>query len=84
MTIGLDNYKAKKDDIYRMYKNGMEPGDIAGRTGVPLIRIEREMAYQTGKDPELFRQHIKNKYPSQRPRWPNAKLVMSGRELVKD
>lgn len=83
MTVaGMDTYKAHRDQVYKLYRAGMEPGEIAGRTGVPLIRIEREMAYQTGKDPELFRQHIKNKYPSQRRliRWPNAALVMSERE----
>jgi len=87
MTVSeMDNYKAHKDEIYRLYRNGLEPGEIAGRTGVPLIRIEREMDYQTGKDPDLFRQHIRNKYPCNRKqiRWPNARLVMSGRELVRD
>jgi len=82
VTQGLDNYKAHKDEVWRLYLNGLEPGDIAGRTGVPVCRIQREIAYQTERDPAMFRQHMRAKYPSQRKqiRYPNAALVMSGRE----
>jgi len=82
MMQGYDNYKLKANDVFRLYLNGMEAGDIAGRTGVPRVRIEREIAYQTAKDPALLGCHLRARHrnPKKVLRWTNATLVISEHE----
>lgn len=54
-----DNYRSREEDIMRLYLEGLEPGDISGRTGVPAFRIRREIDYRTRKHPELLSQHLR-------------------------
>ena len=85
MTIGLDNYRLKKNEIYRLYISGLEPGDIAGRTGVPAFRIQREMDLLTQRDPALLSLHLAGKVRSNRKgmRWPKARFVISADEVCR-
>lgn len=77
-----DIYKAKSNDVVRLYLAGFEAGDIAGRTGVPVCRIKRELDALTQRDPGLLSKHLAAKYPSRRKaaRWPKAVFVITARE----
>ena len=77
-----DMYKAKSNEIFRLYLAGYEAGDISGRTGVPVCRIHRELDAMTQRDPGLMSRHLAAKYPSHRKanRWPKATFVITKME----
>ena len=82
---GYDNYRFKKDDILRLYLLGKNEGQISGLTGVPKIRIRRELAKAIEKDPALLKRHLAACYRKQRRmlRYPTAMIVIDPRELAK-
>ena len=66
MYNNLDLWKQKKAEVLELYLQGKSPAVISGLTGVPRIRIERELNRLTERRPELLELHLKAKYPSRR------------------
>lgn len=66
MYYTLDMWKQKKQYALELYLQGKSPAVISGLTGVPRIRIEREMHRLTEGNPHLLELHLKAKYPSRR------------------
>ena len=76
-----DMYKAKSNDVIRLYLMGFEAGDISGRTGVPACRIQREMELMVQRQPALLGQHLVAKVRHRKAnRWPRARFVITARE----
>ena len=62
-----DGYRWHKHEIIELYLQGKTPGAIAGLTGVPRIRIKREMDRMTRHNTKLLTMHLEAKqYPSRR------------------
>ena len=66
MYYTLDMWKQKKQYAMELYLQGKSPAIISGLTGVPRIRIERELNRLTESRPELLSMHLAAKYPSRR------------------
>ncbi len=66
MYHNLDPWNQKKAEVLELYLQGKSPAIISGRTGVPRIRIERELNRLTERRPELLSMHLAAKYPSRR------------------
>ena len=66
MYYTLDMWKQKKQYVLELYLQGKSPAVINGLTGVPRIRIERELNRLTERRPELLSMHLAAKYPSRR------------------
>ena len=66
MHYNHDPWNQKKAEVLELYLQGKSPAIISGRTGVPRIRIERELNRLTERRPELLELHLAAKYPSQR------------------
>ncbi|MHC1785464.1 MAG: hypothetical protein AB9880_00120 [Christensenellales bacterium] len=82
---GLDNYRTQKDKVFDLYLRGYSAAEIGDRTGVPRVRIQREIDYQTERHPEMLARHLRarqshHKAPGQG-RYPAAHLVMSPAEM---
>ena len=64
-----DGYRWHKHEIIELYLQGKAPGIIAGLTGVPKIRIEREMDRMVQRNSKFLTMHLEAKqYPSRRSR----------------
>lgn len=61
-----DPWNQKKAEVLEMYLQGKSPAIISGLTGVPRIRIERELNRMTERRPELLSTHLAAQYPSRR------------------
>ena len=62
-----DGYRWHKHEIIELYLQGKTPGAIAGLTGVPRIRIKREMDRMTRHNTKLLTMHLESRqYPSRR------------------
>lgn len=66
MYNNLDPWKQKKAEVLELYLQGKSPAIISGLTGVPRIRIERELNRLTERRPELLSAHLAAQYPSRR------------------
>ena len=66
MYYNLDPWTQKKAYVLELYLQGKSPAIISGMTGVPRIRIERELNRLTQSRPELLSMHLAAKYPSRR------------------
>jgi hypothetical protein len=66
MYYNLDMWAQKKAEALELYLQGKSPAVISGLTGVPRIRIEREMRRLTESNPHLLELHLAAKYPSRR------------------
>ena len=66
MYCTLDMWKQKKQYALKLYLQGKSTAVISGLTGVPRIRIERELNRLTERRPELLELHLAAKYPSRR------------------
>lgn len=66
MYYNLDTWTQKKAYVLELYLQGKSPAIISGLTGVPRIRIERELNRLTEHRPELLSMHLAAKYPSRR------------------
>jgi len=77
-----DNWRFKRDEVMSLYLSGKPLGEICGRTGVPLCRLKRELAYAVQRNPQLLERHLRASFPSQRRkmRFPGATLVIEPRE----
>jgi len=52
-----------------LYLQGKTPGTIAGLTGVPKIRIEREVGRMVKRNSKFLTMHLESRqYPSRRSR----------------
>jgi len=61
-----DAWTQKKEYALELYLRGKSPAIISGMTGVPRIRIERELNRLTEHRPELLSMHMAAQYPSRR------------------
>lgn len=66
MYYTLDMWKQKKQYALELYLQGKSPAVISGLTGVPRIRIEREIGRAVDRHPHLLELHLAAKYPSRR------------------
>jgi len=66
MNYNLDPWNQKKAEVLELYLQGKSPAIISGLTGVPRIRIERELNRMTEHRPELLEMHLAAQYPSRR------------------
>jgi len=66
MYYTLDMWKQKKQYAMELYLQGKSPAIISGLTGVPRIRIERELNRLTERRPELLEMHLAAQYKSRR------------------
>ena len=66
MYYNLDLWTQKKAYVLELYLQGKSPAIISGLTGVPRIRIERELNRLTENRPELLSLHLAATYPSRR------------------
>ena len=66
MYYNLDPWTQKKAYVLELYLQGKSPAIISGMTGVPRIRIERELNRMTEHRLELLSMHLAAKYPSRR------------------
>jgi hypothetical protein len=66
MYYTLDMWKQKKQYAMELYLQGKSPAVISGMTGVPRIRIERELNRLTERRPELLEMHLAAQYKSRR------------------
>lgn len=66
MYYTLDMWKQKKQYALELYLQGKSPAIISGLTGVPRIRIDREMNRLTQSRPELLSMHLAAQYRSRR------------------
>ena len=82
MMRGYDNWHSKKADILQLYRLGRDVGTIAGLTGTPKIRIERELARTIETDKTLEQRHLQAQYPKRRRmlRFSAAVIVLSNNE----
>ena len=74
-----DIYKTKRTDVIQKFLLGYTIGKISSDTGVPKIRIEREMEYELKRNPAYVERRAQSMYAKQR-RWAGAVLVMEPRE----
>ena len=74
-----DIYKIKRTDVIQKFLLGYTVGKISGDTGVPKIRIEREMEYELRRNPAFVERRAQSMY-AKRKRWAGAVLVMEPRE----
>lgn len=64
-----DGYRWHKHQIIELYLQGKTAGIIAGLTGVPKIRIERETQRMTRCNTRILAMHLEAaQYPSRRNR----------------
>ena len=66
MYYNLDTWTQKKAYVMELSLQGKSPAIISGLTGVPRIRIERELNRLTQSRPELLEAHLAAQYPSRR------------------
>ncbi len=66
MYYNLDTWTQKKAYVMELYLQGKSPAIISGLTGVPRIRIERELNRMTEHRPELLSMHLAAQYRSRR------------------
>ena len=66
MNYNRDKWTQKKAYVLELYLQGKSPAIISGLTGVPRIRIERELNRLTEHRPELLEMHLAAQYPSRR------------------
>lgn len=66
MYYNRDPWTQKKEYVMELYLQGKSPAVINGLTGVPRIRIERELNRLTERRPELLSTHLAAQYPSRR------------------
>ena len=66
MYYNLDLWTQKKAYVLELYLQGKSPAIISGLTGVPRIRIERELNRMTEHRPELLETHLAAQYRSRR------------------
>ncbi len=66
MYYTLDMWKQKKQYALELYLQGKSPAIISGLTGVPRIRIERELNRLTQSNPRLLEMHLAAQYKSRR------------------
>jgi len=66
MYYTLDMWNQKKQFALELYLQGKSPAIISGLTGVPRIRIERELNRLTESRPELLSMHLAAQYMSRR------------------
>jgi hypothetical protein len=66
MNYNRDKWNQKKAYVMELYLQGKSPAIISGLTGVPRIRIERELNRLTERRPELLSTHLAAQYPSRR------------------
>ncbi len=66
MYYNLDTWTQKKAYVLELYLQGKSPAIISGLTGVPRIRIERELNRMTESRPELLSMHLAAQYRSRR------------------
>ena len=66
MYYNFDIWTQKKAYVMELYLQGKSPAVISGLTGVPRIRIERELNRLTERRPELLSTHLAAQYPSRR------------------
>ena len=62
MYYNLDLWTQKKAYVMELYLQGKSPAIISGLTGVPRIRIERELNRLTEHRPELLSMHLAAQY----------------------
>jgi hypothetical protein len=66
MYYNLGLWTQKKEYALELYLQGKSPAVISGMTGVPRIRIERELNRLTQRRPELLSMHLAAQYLSRR------------------
>ena len=66
MNYNRDKWTQKKAYVMELYLQGKSPAVISGLTGVPRIRIERELNRLTEINPHLLEMHLAAQYPSRR------------------
>ena len=66
MYNNLDLWKQKKAEVLELYLQGKSTAVISGLTGVPRIRIERELNRLTECRPALLSMHLAAQYRSRR------------------
>ena len=66
MYYNLDMWNQRKAEALEMYLQGKSPAIISGLTGVPRIRIERELNRLTEINPHLMEMHLAAQYRSRR------------------
>ena len=66
MNYNRDKWNQKKAYVMELYLQGKSPAIISGLTGVPRIRIERELNRLTERRPELLETHLAAQYKSRR------------------
>jgi len=66
MYYNRDKWNQKKAEVLELYLQGKSPAVISGLTGVPRIRIERELNRLTEHRPELLEMHLAAQYKSRR------------------
>jgi len=66
MNYNRDQWNQKKAYVLELYLQGKSPAVISGLTGVPRIRIERELNRLTEHNLHLLELHLAAKYPSRR------------------
>lgn len=74
-----DGYRWHKHEIVELYLQGKTAGIISGLTGVPKIRIQRELDRLSSKRPDILRQHLEAAlYPSRRNRDIDPVMICQG------
>lgn len=73
-----DVYKQKRIDVLQKFLLGLSIGAISGLTGVPKIRIQRELEFELKRNPYFSIRRAKAQ--AKRCRWAGAVLVMEPRE----
>ena len=74
-----DIYKIKRTDVIQKFLLGLSIGAISGLTGVPKIRIQRELEFELRRNPAFVERRAQSMY-AKRKRWAGAVLVMEPRE----
>ena len=66
MYYNLDLWNQRKAEALELYLQGKSPAIISGLTGVPRIRIERELNRLTQSNSHLLETHLAAQYKSRR------------------
>ena len=67
--------------VVEYYLMGMAPGEIANKVGYPKFAVVREIDAYTRVNPDLIGRHLRaRKGRDPVSKWPNARLVIVGKE----
>jgi hypothetical protein len=75
-----DNWCQQRNEVIRLWLRGKSVGEICGLTGVPAIRIMREMDLLAAKDPSIQRRRAESLYPSNRHKYSASIILIDPRE----